>query len=156
MSQARLTDLLLLLAGGLAAAGCTEPIVPDDSMSPARSDALDAAIEACRPYADKTTACFTEAHGETYGYNYLSQLGYCVAQFGYSDSLGEGCGDAYEDYFACLSNQDCESIVGDTPVDDNGGTDEEEPPTYPCQAEEDALDRACSDDAGEPSPGGTD
>ena len=152
MSNTRITDLMLLLAGSFAAAGCPASTVSDDDggISPSQTDALNAALAACKLYAHKTADCFEEAYGEVYGYNYLSQLGYCVVQFGYADALGDGCGDAHGDYFACLSAQDCQSFLGgDTPVDDGGATDD----SSPCRAEQDAVDRACGDDDGIGSPG---
>jgi hypothetical protein len=129
MSQSRLHDLAFLLGLSLTACGPEEGDDPD----PANADALDAALDACRPFGQAMAACYADEEG----YGYVLMVGYCVAQVGYAQQE-PACAAAYGDLFACLAEADCEVFLGDD-ADDG----EEGPEASPCAPEEQALEEAC-------------
>ena len=143
MSQSRIHDLILMLGGLAVVPACTQPPVDDDDggVSPDDQDALDDALAACKPYARKISGCYAMAYPDSgYSYGYVAAVGSCVASIGYYADSGDGCQAAYSDYFACLGALDCEEILGDDDTVEPGGT---EPETYPCMAEEQALEQSC-------------
>ena len=143
MSQSRIHDLMLLLGAMVAVPACTERPNPEDEggVTPQEADALDEAIELCKPYGRKLAGCYADAYPDD-PIGYVAMVGYCVASFGYAASDVPECGDAMADYFACITALDCEVIIGD--IDDSaepGGDGEPEP--YPCEAEENVVEDAC-------------
>lgn len=163
MSHARIHDLLLLLAGGLLAAGCTEREPNpngsgDEGVDGADpdpdADVLDAALEACKPYARKASACYSDAYGDGYSYGYVGQVGSCVAQIGYYAAESPDCADAFIDYFACLGALDCDAFLGD------GDEGAEPSGPHPCDPAGAALETECDfdddDDDSEPGNPGSD
>lgn len=151
----RSEDLMLLITCGLALGAC-QPTVgdPNDEAGPNEGgggddrDAVEAAIETCAPWANKSVECFeAEAEGDDYGYSvsYVSMMGYCIAQVGYAQNMGDDWVAAYDDYFVCLANVDCEEIFGDVSVEGSDDDGEEEPDEddYPCAEHEAALEAAC-------------
>ena len=128
MSQSRLRDLAFLLGLSVTACGPEEDADPD----PANADALDAALDACRPFGQAMAACYADEEG----YGYVSMVGYCVAQVGYAQQE-PACADAYGDLFACLAESDCEAFLGTDESDDG----DVEPSA--CAEEEQALEDAC-------------
>jgi hypothetical protein len=132
MSQSRLHDLVFLL--GLVLPACD---AGDDDPDADDREALDEAVDACRPFGRAVAACY----GEEEGVGYVSAVGYCVASIGYA-SDEPACAAAYRDLFACLAETDCDELVG---VDEGAGDDGEEPPPPPCDAEENAVGEACGD-----------
>lgn len=144
MSQSRIHDLMLLLGAMMVVPACTErpPSDEDGGVDPQEQDALDEAIELCKPYGRKLAGCYAEAYpGEAPGY--VATVGYCVASLGYSGSEVPECGDAMADYFACITALDCDELVGDDADDVEPGTDDAEPEAYPCEPEENAVEDAC-------------
>lgn len=132
MPQSRLHDLVFLLGLSLTACGPGDGNDPD----PGDRNALDDALDACRPFAQAMTAC----GGESESYGYVSAVGYCVAQVGYTQQV-PACADAYRDLFACFADLDCEQLEGDD--DDVVDEGETEPEPDPCEAEELAIESAC-------------
>lgn len=79
--------------------------------------------DVCAGYAAKSVACDPEYSGET---SYLEvYCNYSIAE--YTAEYGAGCGQAFEDYFACLSALGCEDFL-------NGNG---------CGTQEQALDQEC-------------
>lgn len=156
--MSRSEDLLLLLTCGLAL-GCEPAVDPTDDGGPAgeEHEALEAAIEVCEPFATKTVECAEEEaqsegdddaswYGESI--SYVSVMGYCITQVGYSQNLGDDCVAAFGDYFACIAQVDCNELFGDVTVssedddaDDDQGDDEAS--EAPCAAQEAAIEASC-------------
>ena len=146
MTPSRSSDLLLLLAGGLPVAACASAVA-DSGDSGSNQKAVDAAIDACAPYAVKVSNCYAASPSE-YGYNYLTSLGYCIAYLGYADLTGVECRAALEDHFACLAQLDCEDLLDDVIDDDDDDAtatlgDEPPPPPSPCDEEQAQVDELC-------------
>ncbi|MBC8067301.1 MAG: hypothetical protein IAG13_03125 [Deltaproteobacteria bacterium] len=140
MPHSRVHDLLFLLAGSLLSAGCTERGSDMDdggegaegtAPDPDEQAALDDALEACKPYARKVSACYAEAYEGEYAYGYVAQVGSCIAQVGYYAADSPDCADAFIDYFACLAELDCDTLLGD-----GAGP-------HPCDPSDEALETAC-------------
>ncbi|HWB78760.1 MAG TPA: hypothetical protein VG755_27550 [Nannocystaceae bacterium] len=142
MSQSRIHDLMLLLGAMVAVPACTErpPVDDEGGVTPEEADALDQAIELCKPYGRKVSGCYAEAYPDE-PIGYVAMVGYCVASFGYASTDVAECGDAMADYFSCLTALDCDVLVGD--YDDSAEPGDGEPEPYPCEAEENALEDAC-------------
>lgn len=130
MSQSRLHDLVFLCGLLLPACDRDEPHAGD-------RDALDDAVDACRPFGQAIAACYDEQEGV----GYVSAVGYCVASIGYAQDQ-PGCADAYRDLFACLADTDCDELVG---VDEAAGEEGGEPAPEPCEDEESVVSDACGD-----------
>jgi hypothetical protein len=160
--MSRSEDLMLLLTCGLALGACKPTVDPGDDDGPSDGggddrEAVQDAIEICAPWANKSVECYeAEAPDEgdvEYGYSisYVSMMGYCIAQVGYAQNMGDDCVEAYDDYFVCLANTDCDEVFGDVDVDvsddDAGGVDEPDEDTYPCAEHEVALEQACDYDS---------
>jgi hypothetical protein len=149
MTPSRSTDLFLLLAGALPASACVSTVADSDDGDAndkgANDDAIDAAVDACGPYATKAQDCYA-AESPEYGYSYLTSLGYCIAYLGYADVAGVECRAAMEDHFACLAQLDCEDLLRDDIVDggdEGGATMGEPPPPLPCEEERSKVDELC-------------
>jgi hypothetical protein len=151
--MSRSEDLLLLLSCGLALGACAPTVEPnDDDDGPNGSggddrDAVEDAIDLCGPWVDKTVECYEESLDEAdYGYSvsYVSMMGYCIAQVGYAQTMGDDCVAAYDDYFVCLANVGCAEIFGDVEASDDAGDQGETPEDdYPCAEHEAAIEAAC-------------
>lgn len=150
--MSRSEDLLLLLTCGLALGACERAVDPDDGASGGGDDreAVDDAVDLCGPWAQSYVACFdaetSDPEYSGYALNYVTMVGSCITQVGYAQSLGDDCMTAYGDYFACLGALDCDELIGDVETensDDDGGGVEPEQGTWPCAAEEEALEAVC-------------
>lgn len=158
--MSRSEDFLLLLTCGLAF-GCDPAVGPNEDEGSGgghgdQHDAVLAAVETCEPFVNKTLECSEEeedvAEGGDYWYGsvgYVSIMGYCIAQIGYAQQLGEDCGTAYDEYFACLASVDCSELFGEvvseSDGDEAGGDDgEDEEEERPCAMQEAAIEASCN------------
>jgi hypothetical protein len=131
MTPESFSDLLFVLSCGVLATGCgTDGNAPG---SGGGGSDVQAAISACSGWAQHYTECTDSPE-----FNYLTALGYCIANLGYAEAAGPDCRAAYEDYFACISEVDCEALFG------GGGFDEPPSESFPCTDEERALEQHCS------------
>lgn len=149
--MSRSEDLLLLLTCGLALGACEPAVDPNDGGSGgADREAIDDAVDLCGPWAQSYVACSESEHSDPeysgYALNYVTMVGSCITSVGYAQSRGDDCVTAYGDYFACLGALDCDELVGDVETensDDDGGGEEPEPESWPCAAEEAAIEAVC-------------
>jgi len=72
----------------------------------------------CEAYGAKIAECFGDTADEDV---------YCQQAIGYGEYYGEACGQAYEDYYVCLTELECADL------DDDTG----------CEKAEDAIDELC-------------
>lgn len=144
----RSRDLSFLL--GLAIAGCGAAVdEPPGGGTGDDGDLLDAAIDACVPWAKHYADCYNAQYAsEDYMLSYVAFVGYCISYFGYAQTIGPACVDAIAEYHACITALDCEAFIGD------GGEGERQPCEAAAAAREEACDEGSDDsvpatDAGE-------
>jgi hypothetical protein len=134
----RSRDLSFLL--GLAITGCGAAV--DDPNGGGTGDdgnLLDAAIDACTPWAKHYADCYNELYAsEDYSLSYVAFVGYCISYFGYAQTIGPACVDAMAEYHACIAALPCEELLDDG---DDG--------SYPCEAEAEARGEACEGEVSE-------
>lgn len=153
--------LLLALAGSLAV-GCTARPAGDEGdpdVTPQQREQLDHALSLCEPVVAHVEACEPDDDVP-----FVAAVGDCVAIVGEAGADAPACTSAIEDYLGCLSELDCDDLVGGS-VDANPGSsaepepepgDGDAPPSdgagegdsvevhAPCEALADAVDDHCT------------
>lgn len=115
-------NLLFLLAASSLATGCPDASDDDDdSGGDSGGTSGDGDAGPCESYASKSAECL----GASY---YEALLGYCQSNLANADTVGEGCGAAYEQLLVCVSGLSCDEFV----------TQE------PCADQQDAVGTACN------------